>query len=70
MYCDEFDIEITNVVEKTGNYYVIYYLCLDDQQFASIQFYFNNNGQFSRAIPKAQDGPAINKLTSLIQQFL
>jgi hypothetical protein len=70
MYCDEFDIEITNVVEKTENYYVIYYLCLDEHQFASIQFYFNNNGQFSRANPKAQNGPSTNKLKSLIQQFL
>jgi len=66
--CAEEEITITNIEEKIDNYFVQYFL-KTDSKFALIQFYFNGNGQLTRALPKSTAGGEDKKLEQLISKL-
>jgi molybdopterin-guanine dinucleotide biosynthesis protein len=66
--CDELEITITNIVEEIEKYYVVYFL-ITDSICASIQFYFDKNHHFSKAIPKSFQCDNDSKLTMLIDKL-
>jgi tRNA A37 threonylcarbamoyladenosine biosynthesis protein TsaE len=51
--CDGLGIQITGVTEKKADYFVKYYL-YSAGMFGSVQFYFNANQRFTRALMSAQ----------------
>ncbi|MCS6818946.1 MAG: ATP-binding domain-containing protein, partial [Chitinophagales bacterium] len=63
--CDEADVIITNIVEFTKNYYVLYFL-KTDAKCALIQFYYDGKQQLTRALPKSTDSDKDKKLKRLI----
>lgn len=63
--CASTDVTITNIIEKTKDYYVIYFL-KTDAKCALIQFYFDGKGKLTQAIPKSTDGVNDVKLHNLI----
>jgi len=67
---NELNIQITNVVEKVENYYVLYYFQLEGH-FASIQFYINSNQQLTKANPKLEtaDEAVSNKFQKFINKL-
>jgi hypothetical protein len=65
--CSKISITITNVVE--GKNFVNYYL-ITDAICSYIQFYFNNNGRFSTAMPKTFECDNDTKLELLLQNLL
>ena len=67
--CEDTEVVITNVEEKTANYIVLYCLRTDEGKGAYIQFYFNNKQQLTRAMPKSMKGADDQKLQSLIQKL-
>ncbi len=66
--CDEAEVTITNIKEQTTNYFVRYYL-KSDAKCAFIQFYFNGDQQLTRAIIQSTDGPADEKMITLISKI-
>ena len=66
--CAELNIYITNIV-KGPAYYVCYYL-ITDAICAYIQFYYNDKGQLTTAIPKSFQCQNDTKLQSLIKKLL
>lgn len=66
--CTEEKVTISNIVEKTDNYHVIYFL-KTNAKCALIQFYFNGKGQLSRAMPKSTAGSDDEKLELLISKL-
>ena len=67
--CEDTEVAITNVEEKPDNYIVLYCLRTDEGKGAYIQFYFNNNQQLTRAMPKSMKGADDQKLQLLIQKL-
>ncbi len=63
--CNEYDIDITNIVETPGNYIVSYYLKTSGK-FSSIAFNFDNKGFISYAAPLSELGTDDMKLKQLI----
>lgn len=68
--CSENDVSITNIVERANNYFVVYYF-KTDAPCALIQFYFNNNEQITRAIPKSPLGEdeSLNQIIEKIKDY-
>lgn len=66
--CSENDIQITNVVEKPDNYYVLYFFKTSGK-FSMIQFYFTQRKGFTNAITKSDIGKNDEKLQKLINQL-
>lgn len=66
--CSELNIEITNIVEYSENYYVTYYLKTTGK-FSYIQFYYTKIGNLTQAIPKSDLGINDEKLKMLINQI-
>ncbi len=66
--CDDLQITITNVVEEVEKYYVTYFL-ITDSICAAIQFYFDKNYHFTKAIPKSFQCENDSKLTMLIDKL-
>lgn len=66
--CTEENITITNIEEKTDNYFVQYFL-KTDAKCALIQFYFNGKGQLTRALPKSTESEDDEKLIRLISKL-
>jgi hypothetical protein len=66
--CEEADVQITSVVEKIENYYIMYYL-RTDAKCAFIQFYLNGNQQLTRALPKSILGQNDLKLHLLLSKL-
>lgn len=66
--CTEENITITNIEEKTDNYFVQYFL-KTDAKCAIIQFYFNGIGQLTRALPKSTESEEDEKLIKLISKL-
>ena len=67
--CEDTEVVITNVEEKSANYIVLYCLRTDEGKGAYIQFYFNNKQQLTRAMPKSMKGADDQKLQLLIQKL-
>ncbi|MBO1884361.1 AAA family ATPase [Capnocytophaga sp. Marseille-Q4570] len=67
--CEDAEVTITNIEERSKDYYVLYYLKTDNGKGAYIQFYFNNKEQLTRAIPKSMNGVNDQKLQLLIQKL-
>jgi len=65
--CSELEIGITNIVSGKA-YYVIYYL-RTDSICSYIQFYYNDNGQLTTAMPKTYQFNKDSKLQLLIEKF-
>ena len=63
--CSDEGIIITNIEEKASNFFVNYYL-KTDAKFAMIQFYFNQKGQLTRALPKSMSVGHDNMLENLL----
>ncbi len=66
--CNALDITISNVAEEIDKYYVTYYL-ITDSICAFVQFYFNKNFAFTRAIPKCYGTENDEKLNQLIKNI-
>lgn len=66
--CSALDIVITNIDEQKDKYFVMYYL-QTDTIYASIQFYFRDNGSFSTALPKTFGNEGDEKLQLLIDKL-
>ena len=66
--CIEFGITLTNVNETVNNFYVTYHFRTSGL-FSNIQFYYNINGQFTKANPKSDLGKEDLKLIQLIQKL-
>jgi hypothetical protein len=66
--CSELNITITNIVEKLKDYYVLYFL-KTDAKCSLIQFYFNNNQQLTRALPKSTCHNHDHKLQLLVSRI-
>lgn len=66
--CANEEIAITNIVEKAKDYHVIYFL-KTGAKCALLQFYFNGQGQLTRAIPKSTTGSEDEELKSLISKI-
>lgn len=66
--CNNLDIIITNIVEKKEKYFVIYYL-KTNSICSYIQFYFNDKGQLTSAIPKTYNCENDIKLQLLIKML-
>lgn len=64
--CSSLDITITNVEEYLEQYYLIYYLKTDNI-CSYIQFYFNNQEQLTRAMPRTYQSLEDKKLCQLIE---
>jgi GTPase SAR1 family protein len=64
--CAENEIIITNIVEKTDNYFVTYFL-KTDAKCALIQFFLNGKEQLTRAMPKSTANGEDEKLNLLIK---
>jgi hypothetical protein len=62
--CDELDIQITSVTERTPNYYVKYSL-YHQGSYAQVQFYFNSNKHFTYVRPSVQ----INSEATFMERF-
>ena len=67
-YCQALNISITNIDEQVGKYFVQYFLVTDSIS-ASIQFYFKNNGSFSKVMPKTYRCDDDVKLKLLIEKL-
>lgn len=67
--CNELNIQITNIVEKLENYYVLYYFQVETY-FASIKFYINKNNQITKANPKIESMPENNTAGDAFKQLL
>ncbi len=63
--CSDEGITITNIEEKTNNFFVNYYL-KTDAKFAMIQFYFNKKNQLTRALPKTMSDGRDDMLENLL----
>lgn len=66
--CLELDIYISNVVENIENHYINYYF-LSDKFYSTIQFYFNKEGHFTKALPKTNDVENDIKFSNLLTQL-
>lgn len=66
--CDDLQIQITNIVEHSQQYYVAYYLKTSGR-FSQILFYFNGNQTITHALPSSDNGVNDSKLNDLIQLF-
>jgi hypothetical protein len=66
--CDELDITITNIVKGKINY-INYYL-ITDSPCSYIQFYYNDKGQLTTAMPKTFNCSNDIKLQQLIQKLI
>jgi hypothetical protein len=66
--CDELDITITNIVKGKINY-INYYL-ITDSPCSYIQFYYNDKGQLTTAMPKTFNCSNDMKLQQLIQKLI
>lgn len=66
--CADEEVTITNIVEKSDNFYVVYFL-RTDAKCTLIQFYFNGNGQLTRAMPKSTASGKDEKLNILISKL-
>jgi hypothetical protein len=62
------NLSITNIVENTSNYYINYYF-QSETQSGYIQFYFNKNLKFTKAIPKVLNSNNFDELVYLISNF-
>lgn len=69
--CAECEVFITNIEEKTANYLVTYFL-KSSSKGAYIQFYFNNNNQLTRALPKSFDSndEKLNQLIKKLKEYV
>lgn len=67
--CDMAYVTITNIKEFIDKYYVIYYLKTSGK-CAYIQFYFNQSGQLTKALPKSDLGIHDVKLISLVNNLV
>jgi hypothetical protein len=66
--CSEVDIQITNVLEQTQKFFVLY--CFKTSgKFSMIQFYYNQKDGFTTAIPKSDLGVKDAKLVELINML-
>lgn len=68
MAAEESGVTITNVEEKTQQYFVNYFLKTDTKA-AMIQFYYNGKGQLTSGLPKSNAGANDVKLSQLIQKL-
>lgn len=66
--CEEEMVIITNIEERPANYYVQYFI-KTDSKCALIQFYYNGQGQLTRALPKSTGGTGDGKLLKLIAKL-
>lgn len=64
----ETEIQITNICETPGNYYITYYLKTSGN-FACIQFYFDGSKTITKAMPKSDLGENDPLLQLLIQKL-
>jgi tRNA A37 threonylcarbamoyladenosine biosynthesis protein TsaE len=62
------DLKISNIVEFIPQYYIKYNF-KSETQFGYIQFYFNKNMQFTKAMVKVLDSDQFPGLQSLISKF-
>lgn len=69
--CADCNITITNVEEKTANFMVTYFLKTSSKG-AYIQFYFNNQQQLTRAIPKSFEinDEKLNQLIIKLKEYI
>ena len=66
--CSELEIQITNIIEEPEKYFVLY--CFKTSgKYSMIQFYYNQKGGFSTAMPKSDLGNNDGKLKLLINQL-
>jgi hypothetical protein len=66
--CSELNIQITNVIEEPGKYFVLY--CFKTSgKFSTIQFYYNQKNGFTTAMPKSDCGDNDLKLRKLITEL-
>ncbi len=66
--CVEFNITITNIIKGKNNY-INYYL-ITDSPCSYIQFYYNDKGQLTTAMPKTFNCTNDKKLQNLIQKLI
>ena len=66
--CDDLKITITNIIKGKNNY-ISYYL-ITDSPCSYIQFYFNDKGQLTTAMPKTFNCGNDKKLQNLIQKLI
>ncbi|WP_341228434.1 AAA family ATPase [uncultured Arcticibacterium sp.] len=62
------DIEITNIVEFIPQYFIKYNF-KSKEQFGYMQFYFNKNMQFTKAVVKVLNTSSFPELNELISKF-
>ncbi|PSR04179.1 MAG: hypothetical protein BRD49_05970 [Bacteroidetes bacterium SW_10_40_5] len=65
-YCNELSILITNIEERLEEHFVRYFL-QTDAQCALLQFYFDKNNRFGKALPKSKLGNKDERLSQLIE---
>lgn len=66
--CDDIGITITNIVEHSEQYNVVYYLRTSGN-FSQIMFYFRNNGLITHALPSSDIGGDDMKMVELIDKL-
>ncbi len=66
--CSDLDIDITNIVEYTDKYFVIYFFRTDNI-CSYIQFYFNGKEQLTKALPRTFSDNQDHKLEQLITKI-
>lgn len=66
--CLDNDIYISNIVESVNNNYINYYF-ISDNFYSNIQFYFNKDGNLTKALPKTNDIVNDIKFTSLLTKL-
>lgn len=66
--CLEYNIYISNVVESIENNYINYYF-ISDNFYSNIQFYFNKEGNLTKALPKTNDIEKDIKFSNLLTKL-
>lgn len=66
--CDDLKVTITNIVEHTSQYFVVYYLKTSGK-FSQIIFYFKSNGFITHALPSSDMGAEDSKMMELINRL-
>ena len=66
--CLELEIYISNIVESIENNYINYYF-ISDNYYSNIQFYFNKEGNLTKALPKTNNIEKDIKFSKLLTKL-
>jgi len=66
--CDDLGVRITNVVKRSNQYYIVYYMKTSGR-FSQLMFYFNNKGFITRCMPSSDMGQEDTLLQNVIKEL-